>query len=93
MAYKIKYSEDSARRYSQKTKHNPFKYRNWVLLLTILAAAICLQLYGIPDFMIPGDPAVTRQAASAMMEDIQSGAALADAVTVFCKEILHGAGF
>ncbi len=93
MAYKIQYSEDSAGRYPQNAKHEPFKYGRWVLLLILFAGALWLRLNGIPDFLIPGDPAVTRQAASAMMENLHSGTAFGDAVTVFCKEILHGAGF
>lgn len=93
MAYKIHYSEDAAKRYPQKTKRHPIKYGRWVLLMSIIAAALWLRLNGIPDFLIPGDPAVTRQAASAMMENLHSGTGFGDAVTVFCKEILHGAGF
>ena len=93
MAYKIQYSPDSARRYPEKMKQQPAKYGRWVMVLTVFAVAMWLRLNGIPDFLIPGDPVVTREAASVMMEQIQDGTALGDAVTVFCQEILHGAGF
>ena len=93
MAYEIHYSVDTSKRYPQNPKHTPIKYGRWLFLSILFVGALWLRLNGIPDFLIPGDPAVTRQAASAMMENLHSGAAFGDAVTVFCKEILHGAGF
>ena len=93
MAYKIQYSSDAARRYPEKTQNSSVKFGRWLLVMAVFVAAVCLRLYGIPDCLIPGDPVVTRQAVSAMMENIQTGTDFGDAVTVFCKKILYAEGY
>lgn len=93
MAYKIQYSPENARRYPQVRKQRKFPGESFVVILIVLAAAVWIRLNGIPDFLIPGDPEVTRAAAAVMITDLRQGIKVDDAVTTFCKEILHGAGY
>ena len=92
MAYKIQYSPEKAHCYPSVTNHVKFKVGKWVILLLALAAAAWMRVNGIPDFLIPGDPTVTKTAATTMMDELRAGVSVDDAVTTFCKEILHGAG-
>lgn len=93
MAYVIQYSPESSDKYPQIKKHNSPKMGGLFLLLIILAAAIWCHLYGIPDFLIPGDPVVTKSAAATMITNLQEGVKVGDAITTFCQQILHGAGY
>lgn len=93
MAYKIQYSPETGKRYPQTRKRQPVDIGRWIGLLLVVAAALWLRINGIPEFLIPGDPDVTKAAAVLFVDQVQSGSSVNDAVTVFCKEILHGAGF
>ena len=66
--------------------------------------AVCLVLFGVltmkfwpegrevlQEVLLPGDPAVTRQALHNMAEDLKAGEAIGDAVAAFCREIVDGA--
>ena len=57
----------------------------------VVAAVLWMRLYGVPDFLIPGDPEVTKTAASVMVDEIKNGATVGNAITAFCKTILDGA--
>lgn len=92
MAYKIQYSPEVAHRYPSKGSCTQIKPGRWVIIVLALAALLWVRAKGIPDFLIPGDPDVTRSAAATMMDEIRAGVPVDDAITVFCKEILHGAG-
>jgi len=93
MAYKIQYSPETGKRYPQTRKRQPVDIGRWIGLLLVVAAALWLRINGMPEFLIPGDPDVTKAAAVLFVDQVQSGSSVNDAVTVFCKEILHGAGF
>lgn len=93
MAYIIQYSPQSNHHYPGVKARRRIPARYWLGLLILVTAACLVRFYGIPDFLIPGDPVVTRKAASLMMNELKEGISVNDAVTVFCKEILHGAGF
>ena len=91
MSYKIQYTPETAYRYPQN-KEKKSKWGKIGVLFCVLAALTWFRVNGIPEFLIPGDPDVTKAAASDFVEQIRSGEPLGDAVTVFCKEILIGAG-
>ena len=93
MAYKIQYTPEDNSRYPQVRKSKPIHWKRWLFLAGILFGILWLRRSGIPDFLIPGDPEITSTAAKTMVENLQQGTTVNDAVTVFCKEILHGAGF
>lgn len=45
------------------------------------------------SLLLPGDPEVTGQALSSMVEDLRAGKPLSDSVTAFCREILEYAQY
>ena len=91
MSYKIQYTPETAYRYPQN-KEEKFKWGKIGVLFCVLVTLMWFRINGIPEFLIPGDPVVTKAAASGFVAQIQSGEPLSDAVTAFCKEILIGAG-
>lgn len=91
VSYIIQYTPEDIRRYPQRKKIGKIKWGKVLLLLCMILAGIWMRVKGIPDFLIPGDPDVTKSAAKTMVESIQYGDTFNDAVTVFCKEILDGA--
>ena len=94
MAYRIVYGEEPE-----------FGKRKSIRMRVVAAYTfVCLVLWGLltvkfwpegrevlEEFLLPGDPAVTRQALSHMAENLRSGEAIGDAVVVFCREIVDGA--
>ena len=61
-----------------------------IAIITILAA-LWMHFNGIPDFLIPGKPEITKAAVTAMVGNIKNGVDLDDAVITFGKMILDGA--
>ena len=43
------------------------------------------------DFLLPGDPDVTRSAIGNMVSSLQNDGDISNALTVFCREVIHGA--
>ena len=91
MSYRIQYSPDAVHKYPQKRQMRQIKWGNVLLILLVVLSAIWMRMKGVPDFLIPGDPEVTKSAAAALVDRIQSGDPVNNAVTVFCKQILDGA--
>lgn len=91
MSYKIQYSPETGYLYPQVRKQRTIHMKSWILPATAIVLALWLHFYGVPDFFIPGDPDVTKAATSVLVNEIQSGIAVNDAVTTFCKTILDGA--
>lgn len=91
MAYEIQYSPETVTRYRNHAEKHKSRVGGWITVLLLAAAALSVRYNGIPDFLIPGDPAVTKQAARTFLELLQEGEPVMDAVTVFCNEILDGA--
>lgn len=92
MAYKILYSQDAAYRYPQSSSTGRIKWGKWLGGACILAALLWLRGNGVPDFLIPGDPAVTKAAAAILIDELRHHIPVNEAVTTFCETIIHGAG-
>ena len=93
MAYQIQYSPEAFKRYPQAERTQKNYVVKWFCLVFLFVTILWLRINGIPDFLIPGDPVVTKSAMSAFLDKIQSGSSVNDALNVFCHEILYGAGF
>ena len=93
MAYKIQYTPEEAYRYAQVKDRKPIRLKRWLLVAAILLGIAWVRYNGIPDFLIPGDKEVTVSATKNMVDNLQNGISFNDAVTAFCREILHGAGY
>ena len=92
VGYKIEYSPETAYCYPQHNVRKKRNYGRWICTLFLVGAMLWMRVYGIPDFLIPGDPVVTRSATAAFMDDLSEGVSVNDAVTAFCRNILDGAG-
>ena len=44
----------------------------------------------LENWIYPGDAAVTKEALQNMASELRTGMYLSDAVTAFCREIIHG---
>ena len=93
MAYQIQYSPEAFKRYPQVNKTKKLRIDRWMYLMLVVLAVLWLRINGIPDFLIPGDPDITKAATIAFLDDLENGSSVNDAVDVFCREILDGAGF
>lgn len=82
MAYRIEYPG------KRKTRRFPV----WVLLLVILTAVLAIPKQTLAYWLLPGDPEVTAQALSELVETLRQGANAGQAVAAFCKSIVQGAG-
>ena len=91
MPYTIQYSPEMTQKYPAIKGHKPFKWGRGLCAILVIGGAVWVHLKGLPDFMIPGDPEITKSAAAMMLSNLRNGASIHDAVTVFCKEILNGA--
>ena len=87
MGYQIQYEPQKNKLYPVIKAKKPMFAR--LVLLMILLAAVFLGYK--TDWLIPGDPEVTKDAFSDMVVMLQQGADVDQAVAAFCAEILdHG---
>lgn len=88
MAYEMQYENNYVIQLHSVTKK---KFNKKVLVFSSVAV-ILLGLLLIPqvrEFLIPGNPAVTKQAADEMIRQIQNGEGVIDAFAQFCQEIIQ----
>ena len=91
MAYKIQYLPDSNAHYPTHIGKPKKGFGGWIVALLLLGAVLWVRFNGVPECLIPGDSAVTKQAVQTFLSLMQEGEPLRDVVTVFCKEVLSGA--
>ena len=92
MSYQIMYNPEDSHKYPTRIqKKHKFK------LLPVIAGLICLLTLGRPEmrskleqWLIPGDPQVTKAAFSLMLDELREGESFGNAVTTFCNEIITG---
>lgn len=82
MGYSIQYSPQTNHKFPVKTK----KKVSVPWLLT--GVALLALLLGGWKLLLPGDPTVTANALSHLVEDVRSGDSVGEAVTAFCREII-----
>ena len=95
MGYSIQYTDGMVKEFisDDRPKTKRAKGLLWIvsgailigLLATDTGKAFCRNL-------LPGNPAVTEAALERFAENISDGDGLLDAATVFCKDVLEGAG-
>ena len=87
MAYQIRYSDMSFTKKPIKSKRPLFK---WITILAaIMVMVYMLQLEAIQNFLIPGDPEITKSAFASFTKELREGERFADAVAVFCMEVIE----
>lgn len=93
MAYKIQYSQDTDYRYPQVSSKKKMRLGKWFILALLLASAVWIRQNGVPNFLVPGDPDITKAATATLIDELQNKVPMEEAVTAFCKTIIHGAGY
>lgn len=89
MSYNITYNPDLKKRYPsvRKNKNKPLN-TVWILLAGIIAVYV-LSRSDIMRYFIPGDPEITVEAFSTMVNRVGQGETVGNAVVDFCKQIIH----
>lgn len=91
MAYRIVYGPEIPPQY--RKKHTNCRLRLFTAISLLLFTLLVKEFFPagtekMQEFLLPGNPTITQAALNSMMNQLQSGEPLADALTVFCKEIL-----
>lgn len=95
MGYQIKYGATAVK--IPVLENTPKKEKNtrpvWLIPVIVTGIIIALGWTGNLDFLIPGDKVVTKKAFSEMVEQVQQGEQIGNAITAFCREILDNAEY
>ena len=91
MSYTIHYTPQDDYRYPVKEKRNGKFFKSLLLTVLVLSFMLWIGISGMPDFMIPGDPEVTKSAVAEMIAQMRSGMPMEEAVTVFYRQVIYGA--
>ena len=94
MGYRITYENGTIRK--KTVRKLRIHWKRWSVVTAGVALILAFVLPGgrlaIRDLLLPGDEAVTAAALEGMIEDIQDGDSVGEALETFCREILtHGA--
>ena len=87
MAYEIRYTDTEIVKESKSSRK---VFMKWVVCFCVaLFLGLLLQLRSVQDFLIPGDPEVTRAAFSGFTKELREGGSFRDATAVFCKQVIE----
>ncbi len=90
MAYVIHYRSRGKKKYPRRI----LNIKNQITLL--FCVGVLIVVIGITAhhggflWMVPGDPDVTAPAFTEFMNALSDGDSFEDAVTAFCREVIHG---
>jgi len=91
MSYAVEYNPELRRTYPiKKQKMYRVPIKPIAITIVVLASFYTAYRLGILRWIVPGDPAVTTDAFSTMIEDVRSGQGVSDAVFSFCKNVISG---
>ena len=91
MAYKIEYTPQDNQRYPMMKQCRRFRQGNVLAMILLVLVIAWVGCFGLPEFLIPGDPLVTKAAAAQMVTMIKDGTSTQEAIAVFCRQVLDGA--
>jgi hypothetical protein len=87
MAYRIRYSDIS---FTKKPIKNARPFYKWITIMAVIVASVyMLQLEAVQNFLIPGDPEITKSAFASFTKELREGERFSDAVAVFCREVIE----
>ena len=91
MSYNITYNPELKKKYpAVRTNRNKPLYMALILLVGFVAVYV-FSRSGIMRYFIPGNPEITAEAFSVMVERVGQGETVGNAVVDFCREIIHNA--
>lgn len=92
MGYQITYSDGSIQK--KTTRRRRIKWKPVLLSVTAMVLTSVLAVPSgrmwVRDLLLPGDEEVTAAALHGLVEDLNAGEPLGDAVEAFCREIING---
>ena len=87
MAYQIHYQDTMVIKKVPVVRKPAIK---WLLAIcAILIGVGLLQLKTVQDFLIPGEPEVTKAAFAAFTKDLEEGEPFGDAAAAFCRQVIQ----
>ena len=89
MAYKIDYIPVGKRRYFAHHNVSAWLFPTAVILALLAVFFAVSMQRGSTDWLLPGDPTVTKAALTELIEDLKAGEHFGDAVTAFCREVIQ----
>lgn len=86
MGYRIVYGK-------KKTRFHSLSKRSKILIIAIVGCILLMAVsyFGGAEVYLPGDREVTGVALENMVDSLQDGEKLSDAITAFCREIIENA--
>ncbi len=94
MAYLIEYENTIKKTFFQLGRKRKRIQSIWVVVLVcvIVLGYIAINYKDILlTYLLPGDASVTASAIHSLINDIKAGQGVEEAVTAFCREIIHNA--
>lgn len=88
MGYHITYNPDLNKKYPFNTKSRGKLLTITGVLLLCFVAIYVLAQSDVMHYFIPGDPEITAEAFSLMVERVSQGETVGNAVVGFCREII-----
>lgn len=90
MGYAIQYDTAATKKYPMKRRNISLKGKKVCLaVVSIILIAVLLQFSAVRRFLLPGDPVVTERAITKMVDELQAGDGLQEAITTFCREVIN----
>ena len=91
MGYAIQYTTGTAKKYPLKRKIRLHKKKTVLAVCGVIAVlAALMQISAVRRLLLPGDPVITERAIVKMVDELQAGEGLQEAVTAFCREVIQG---
>ena len=88
MSYQIQYESEKNKQYPMERKSAlPKRYLVGAIIVALVVSVISVP--SVRELLIPGDPEVTGAAFSQMIDNLQEGDSVGEAVTAFCREIIQ----
>lgn len=95
MAYTVYYTETGEierNNIALKKSNHKILVSLCLVLLFVFGTVKLLSSERIQQFLIPGDPQITKAAFAEMTQSVREGQSVEDAVVAFCRQILTEAG-
>ena len=90
MSYRIQYNPELNRKYSKQKNSTHIPSRHIIILVVMFISAYIFAHNGWFKYLLPGDPDVTSSALETLVERVEDGNPVKDAVYCFCEDIITG---
>ena len=93
MSYRIVYGPDVPA--VRENRINPLRLQLWTAVFAVAFVLLVRQVWPegrtvLQRILLPGEPGITEAALIGMVEGLQAGEGVGEALTAFCRQIIHG---